>query len=1040
MHPIEQLPLWGVLKDKATDGQRDMVKRLAENAAVILDRVIETFPTYTLHNSTHAENVVRLMSDLLGPRHEELSGLEAALLILSAYYHDIGMVFSKAERQALTQEPEWVSFLDKYPQAYVETQARSEIPVDIAEWYCRWRHAGRVFVYLNLIPDNQLRWGQVSIREELGELCRSHNLDTVDLMSNPLLQTDFLAKADLRFCALLLRLADILDFDRSRSPDSVYQYLELTKRDTPRVESSDVEWRKHLCSEGFIFPKERSPRYAIGFVAGPNEPAVEYDLREFLEVIEDEFTKCTALITSCSPRWRDFHLPGGINRGNIHSNGYRYGEYRFTLEQNQVLDLLMGENLYEDPYVFVRELIQNAIDTSRHRQYIERAHGHPKFVANPIQVCDWIDQDGYHWVRFDDFGMGMDEEIARNHLLRVGSSYYQTARFRAEILKAQERGAADFTPISRFGIGLLSCFIAADQVEVSTLRRRMQGDLATPIRLSLRGLHGFFTLQSPNLTAAPMPSPYGKEEGYRTESGTSIVVRLDPHKEKDPFELETLLNRYVLYPPIPVELDGQRVGEHPYLSIDQPWTEHKILALDSGTMGAIGNFLGIGLSEPLEIEFLPIDLTRHSASPDLKGQILIISLRSNNEWNQLTDSISPVASIQANIGYEDQDLHLALSIELDTKKLRGLYSYDMPDSLRKIKEHMESTSSRPLLDEPWRNYLRLPVGDFLNTHEGKTGEALKLLGRKDHFWLSHNGVAVPTMQLDRWASQLRLSSIVASRLSVLRIGIISLFDSLRPDMSVSRDRLRGLSCEIYSAVNLALSRSLRAAGEDLRATGTPNAFDALLGRHHLLLGHLLRDPFIRGDGFWNYEPVVKTWSGFLSIQEIKNSIRGEKDGIILQLPSPNDILYGHIGFSDCCAAALSQMCLNISLDPTEYFSTYRAEEGSSAPILPGQMLFPPLAFVPFSQTNALRARQGSLNLNHPFSRWLLEKAVEINRKYPGIFDLLRSNLCKQTWSQEDWRKQLEAINRLLERLRKLDPSVRPPKYLDLKMKDSFFTP
>jgi hypothetical protein len=38
-----------------------------------------------------------------------------------------------------------------------------------------------------------------------------------------------LGKADLLFCAILLRLADILDFDNSRTPDEVYTYLELAR-------------------------------------------------------------------------------------------------------------------------------------------------------------------------------------------------------------------------------------------------------------------------------------------------------------------------------------------------------------------------------------------------------------------------------------------------------------------------------------------------------------------------------------------------------------------------------------------------------------------------------------------------------------------------------------------------------------------------------------------------------------------------------------------------------------------------------------------
>lgn len=283
---------------------------------------------------------------------------------------------------------------------------------------------------------------------------------------------------------------------------------------------SDVEWRKHLSAEGFVFPEERQRGYLLDFVAGPDEPAVEHDVRHFIDVIEDELTKCEGLISGCSFRWRNSALPGKISRQNIYGNGYRYGDYRFTLDQGQILELLMGENLYEDPYVFVRELIQNAIDTSRYRHYIEHTYGNTTFEPKLVQVSEWIDEDGYHWVRFDDYGMGMDEEIVKDHLLKVGSSYYKTAKFRADILRAQEKGSPDFVPISRFGIGLLSCFIVGDKVEISTRRAGFLGTEFQPVRLSISGLHGFYTLQTSMLRSAPMPGACGEDLGYPKEFGT----------------------------------------------------------------------------------------------------------------------------------------------------------------------------------------------------------------------------------------------------------------------------------------------------------------------------------------------------------------------------------------------------------------------------------------------------------------------------------------------------------------------------------------
>jgi response regulator RpfG family c-di-GMP phosphodiesterase len=119
MSALEDLTLWSVLKEKGTDEQRTMVRRLVDEASSVLADVIETFPTYTLHDATHSANVAKMMGRLLGPALHQLSPLEAAMLILSSWWHDIGMVFTPEERNALAGEPHWPEFLAEHPEAEV---------------------------------------------------------------------------------------------------------------------------------------------------------------------------------------------------------------------------------------------------------------------------------------------------------------------------------------------------------------------------------------------------------------------------------------------------------------------------------------------------------------------------------------------------------------------------------------------------------------------------------------------------------------------------------------------------------------------------------------------------------------------------------------------------------------------------------------------------------------------------------------------------------------------------------------------------------
>lgn len=117
MSELEQTELWKAFSAKADDGQRQMVRELVIRTSARLDLVRDTFPTYTLHNHMHSLNLVRLMDKLLGPDVQQISALEGVILILSAYCHDIGMVFNEEERQGIREENDFERFLRQYPEA-----------------------------------------------------------------------------------------------------------------------------------------------------------------------------------------------------------------------------------------------------------------------------------------------------------------------------------------------------------------------------------------------------------------------------------------------------------------------------------------------------------------------------------------------------------------------------------------------------------------------------------------------------------------------------------------------------------------------------------------------------------------------------------------------------------------------------------------------------------------------------------------------------------------------------------------------------------
>lgn len=118
----------------------------------------------------------------------------------------------------------------------------------------------------------------------------------------------------------------------------------------------------------------------------------------------------------------------------------------------------LGESLYSDPGVSIRELIQNANDTCVVRQAED-----PK--AHPAEIHIRFDS----WKRLlvvEDNGAGMTEEEVKAFLTVIGSS--KTDEVRARLEEMGERSLADRL-IGRFGLGLLSAFIIADRIEFMTL-------------------------------------------------------------------------------------------------------------------------------------------------------------------------------------------------------------------------------------------------------------------------------------------------------------------------------------------------------------------------------------------------------------------------------------------------------------------------------------------------------------------------------------------------------------------------------------------
>ncbi|WP_392545255.1 HSP90 family protein [Oryzobacter telluris] len=127
------------------------------------------------------------------------------------------------------------------------------------------------------------------------------------------------------------------------------------------------------------------------------------------------------------------------------------GDATFHVDLRGVVDLL-SHHLYSSPRVYLRELLQNAVDAVTART--EEDAGAPRRVR--IVPAD-VSTDGM--LHVEDTGIGLDEAGIRGVLATIGAS-----------TKRDALGLARESFLGQFGIGLLSCFLVTDEIRVTTRR------------------------------------------------------------------------------------------------------------------------------------------------------------------------------------------------------------------------------------------------------------------------------------------------------------------------------------------------------------------------------------------------------------------------------------------------------------------------------------------------------------------------------------------------------------------------------------------
>jgi hypothetical protein len=474
------------------------LKEFRDRVCPEVRHISQLFDEYTPHDEQyHLKRLFTVADMILGKeRMDRFNVTELFILAASLYGHDWGMAVSKAEKQVIltgkapddNQEAELWTLPDE--RARLKKFAKEngiplnekgccngEMPTELWREYVRQTHAFRSGERVRRYFEHYNQGVAIAIQR----VCVGHWLDFENLENYTEYPSDFAVLGqviNLRALAVYVRLIDLLDLAEDRTPYVIWKFV------APRDPMSKMEWEKHRALQPVVPTARQEGRTLLveGHTADYEVFAALEDLKAW---VNDQFRGCNDLLARMNdPRHRlDIY---NID-WRIIASGFEPISIQFEFDRGRMFEILSQEIYQGDPYVFLRELLQNSIDAIRMRREVLERSGLAMAEPSIIRVHVEHKENGDALITWSDDGVGMDESIVRNYLAVAGRSYYRSEDFEREGLKME--------PISRFGVGILSCFMVGDRIEIDTFREPYLLPTSRPLKIAIPAVERRFRIE-----------------------------------------------------------------------------------------------------------------------------------------------------------------------------------------------------------------------------------------------------------------------------------------------------------------------------------------------------------------------------------------------------------------------------------------------------------------------------------------------------------------------------------------------------------------
>ena len=459
--------------------------------AKTLEYIKTQFPNFTEHGIQHSLRIINYIYPIMSEDlKQNISDVEIFCFIMAAFFHDMGMTLVDVEDKDNQRTNHHLyayrpikHFFEKYMQMLVERRRLEKCIIFVSEAHGR----------------------------SIEELYNDNDFRKIETIEGQVLRYGLLA--------ILLRIGDLMDLEEQRVCEfNMHMNLEYYNNPVSLVHN-----RRHLDDITYNYSPSK---ITVSVLTDGREKYKVWS--QWLEYLDEEimYANTHYLIGENSDFFRNYKLPEVIKCVKPSENAkFAVEEIRFQVDDTGALWDIITKSVYTNEFDYIRELIQNAIDATLLKIYLDDKENieyqSPRsWHCNDKVMIAYSQKEGTLWV--EDHGTGMNENELSNYLFKTANSGYKYMKKREFM----------FPAIAKFGIGFVACLTKADKIQILT---RTQSDNGINAEIESKSTIAFI-----------------EKNIQRAWQGTTVILHV---KEKYSFnELKDYVFTYFGCPSVEIDL------------------------------------------------------------------------------------------------------------------------------------------------------------------------------------------------------------------------------------------------------------------------------------------------------------------------------------------------------------------------------------------------------------------------------------------------------------------------------------------------------